>query len=141
MKQLPIDPYLPEIVAAMRERRSLVLVAPPGAGKTTHVPPALLEAGLAAKGHLVILQPRRIAARAAAMRMAEERGWRLGREVGYQVRFENRTRRDTRIHVVTEGIFIRRLQANPFLDGVAAVLLDEFHERSVHADLALAFVC
>jgi ATP-dependent helicase HrpB len=106
------------------------------------VPPALLEGLTRAgrKGRIVVLQPRRIAARAAAARIAFERGWTLGREVGYQVRFENRTSGETRIEVVTEGILTRRLQSNPFLEGTAAVILDEFHERSMHADLAIAIL-
>ncbi len=139
MRPLPIDSCLPEVLAAIRERGTLVLVAPPGSGKTTRVPPAMVE-GLPAKGRVIVLQPRRIAARAAAARIAQERGWTLGREVGYTVRFESRVSRDTRLEVVTEGILTRRLQSDPFLEGVAAVVLDEFHERSIHADLALAIL-
>jgi ATP-dependent helicase HrpB len=138
MQPLPIDPHLPAIAAALGAAGALVLVAPPGAGKTTRVPPALLAAE--ACGRLVLLQPRRIAARAAACRIAEERGWRLGGEVGYRVRFESRVGPATRIHVVTEGILIRQLQSNPFLEGVGTVILDEFHERSLAADLALALL-
>jgi ATP-dependent helicase HrpB len=129
------------VVDAVRgHHRAAVVVAPPGSGKTTRVPPALLEAGLPAPGRLLVLQPRRIAARAAAARIASERGWTLGREVGYQVRFENRSGRDTRIHVITEGILTRRLQGDPLLEGVAGVVLDEFHERSIHTDLAIALL-
>lgn len=124
----------------MRKHGALVLVSPPGSGKTTRVPPAILESGLAAKGRIVVLQPRRIAARAAAARIASEQGWTVGREVGYQVRFENRTSPETRLHIVTEGILTRILQGNPFLEGISAVVLDEFHERSLHADLALALL-
>lgn len=142
MTPLPIDPRLPEIVASLRDHRSLVLVAPPGAGKTTRLPTALIRAGVLAAEHpaMVLLQPRRVAARAAAERIAEENGWSLGGEVGYQVRFERRIGPRTRIQVVTEGILNRRLVADPFLEGVGAVVLDEFHERSLHTDLALALL-
>ncbi len=142
MIPLPIDPSLPEIVARLREQRSLVLVAPPGAGKTTRVPVAIERAGLLHPEHpsLVMLQPRRVAARASAVRIAEENGWRVGEEVGYQVRFERRIGRRTRIRVMTEGILNRQLIADPFLEGVGAVVLDEFHERSLHTDLALALL-
>jgi len=117
-----------------------VLVAPPGAGKTTRVPPALAAAGIGGSGRLVVLEPRRIAARAAARRIADERGWRVGEEVGYQVRFERRAGPATRILVATGGIFLQRLQADPLLSGVGAVVFDEVHERSLTADLALAMV-
>jgi ATP-dependent helicase HrpB len=129
------------VVEAVRgHHRAAVVVAPPGSGKTTRIPPALLEAGVLRDGRLLVLQPRRIAARAAAARIASERGWTLGREVGYQVRFENRSGRETRIHVITEGILTRRLQGDPFLDGVCGIVLDEFHERSIHTDLAIALL-
>jgi ATP-dependent helicase HrpB len=142
MTALPIDPSLPEIVGLARGRRCLVLVAPPGAGKTTRVPVALVEGGLLSRDYpnLVLLQPRRVAARAAASRIAEENGWTLGGRVGYQVRFEKRIGPDTRIRVLTEGILNRQLVNDPFLEGVGAVVLDEFHERSLHTDLALAFL-
>src|SRR5688572_31094577 len=106
---LPIDEVLPLVVAALRRHSCAVLRAPTGAGKTTRVPPALLDAGLAGKGTVVMLEPRRVAARAAARRMAEERGGELGGEVGFQVRFERRASRATRILVVTEGLLVRRL--------------------------------
>jgi len=142
MTPLPIDPAMPEILDQIRVRRSLVLVAAPGAGKTTRVPPALLESGLLATGHptLILLQPRRVAARASAGRIAAEQGWKLGGRVGYQIRFEKRIGPDTRLKVVTEGILNRQLIADPFLEGVGAVILDEFHERSLHTDLALALL-
>lgn len=137
---LPIDAVLDQVIDATRAHGAVVLVAPPGAGKTTRVPPALLDAGLAGDGRLLLLQPRRVAARACAQRIASERGSPVGGEVGYRIRFENRTGPDTRIEVLTEGLLTRRLQADPFLEGVGCVVLDEFHERSLHADLALALL-
>ena len=137
---LPIDEVLPKLVAALRANNAAVLVAPTGAGKTTRVPPALVDAGLAGKGQVVMLEPRRVAARAAAWRMASERGTPLGREIGYQVRFERQAGRDTRVLVVTEGIFVRMLADDPFLEGIGAVVFDEFHERNLDSDLALAMV-
>jgi ATP-dependent helicase HrpB len=135
---LPIDAVLPELVAALRAHPCAVLRAPTGAGKTTRVPPALLDAGLAGPGAVVMLEPRRVAARAAARRMAEERGTELGGEVGYQVRLERRASRVTRILVLTEGLLVRRLVDDPLLEGVGVLVFDEFHERSVDTDLALA---
>ncbi|WP_422931362.1 ATP-dependent helicase HrpB [Singulisphaera sp. PoT] len=142
MTPLPIDAWLPEITSRLREHRSLVLVAPPGAGKTTRVPVAIVASGLLSPEHrsLVMLQPRRVAARASATRIAEENGWRLGAEVGYHVRFDRKIGRETRIWVMTEGILNRQLVADPFLEGVGAIVLDEFHERSLHTDLALALI-
>ncbi|MBL8861232.1 MAG: ATP-dependent helicase HrpB [Planctomycetes bacterium] len=138
LSPLPIDAVLPELVAALAERSCAVLEAPTGAGKTTRVPPALLDAGLAGSGRVVMLEPRRLAARAAARRIASERGSELGAEVGYHVRFEKRASRDTRILVVTEGLLVRYLQDDPFLSDTGVVVFDEFHERSLHVDLALA---
>jgi ATP-dependent helicase HrpB len=140
--ELPIDSSLPEVLDAIRQHRRLVLVAQPGAGKTTRVAPALLKAGILAPEHpnLVLLQPRRVATRSVAGRIGEENGWAVGEEVGYQVRFERRIGPRTRLHVMTEGILNRKLVADPFLEGIGAVLLDEFHERSIHTDLALAFL-
>src|SRR5262245_15137984 len=135
---LPIDAVLPELVAALRDHPCAVLRAPTGAGKTTRVPPALLDSGLAGEGAVVMLEPRRVAARAAARRMAEERGAELGGEVGYQVRFERRAGRATRILVLTEGLLVRRLVDDPLLEGVGVLVFDEFHERNVDTDLALA---
>jgi ATP-dependent helicase HrpB len=137
---LPIDVVLPQIVAGLRKASAVVLRAPTGAGKTTRVPPALLNAGLAGSGSIVVLQPRRLTARACARRIAHERGVALGDEVGYQVRFDRRIGPKTRIKFVTEGIFLRMLQDDPFLESVAAVVFDEFHERSLNSDLALAMV-
>jgi len=133
---LPIDGALPAIVEAVQVGGSLVLVAEPGAGKTTRVPPALMEA--LPVGEIIVLQPRRIAARMAARRVAAELGEKVGQRVGYRVRFEDVGGKDTRIVFVTEAILTRRLLRDPELKGVAAVVLDEFHERSLHADLALA---
>jgi ATP-dependent helicase HrpB len=133
---LPVDAQLPEIVAAVRGHGAAVVVAPPGAGKTTRVPPALCSA----LGRVFVLQPRRVAARSVARRIAAERGWTPGEEVGWQVRMERRFSERTRLLIATEGILTARLAADPLLEGWAAVVLDEFHERSIHADLALAFV-
>jgi len=138
---LPIDEVLPDLVRHLREERGAVLVAPTGAGKTTQVPQALLDAGLVGgEQRILMLEPRRVAVRATARRIAHERGVEVGGEVGYQVRFERRVGRETRLAVITEGILTRRLQDDPFLEGVGAVVLDEFHERSVHSDLAVAFL-
>lgn len=138
--ELPIDPILPSIVEAVRSRGVVVLEAPPGAGKTTRVPLALLEAGLAGAGELIVLEPRRLAARLAAVRIASELGEAVGETVGYQVRYEDVSGPKTRLKFVTEGILVRRLIAEPSLPGVGAVVLDEFHERHLHADLALALL-
>jgi len=130
---LPIDPYLPQIVAAVRSRRAVILSAAPGAGKTTRVPPAL-----AADGAVLVLQPRRVAARSMARRIAAEQGWTLGREVGWHVRFERRFTSESRVVFATEGILTARLQQDPLLADFTTIVLDEFHERSVHADVGLA---
>lgn len=139
---LPIDIVLPRITAALADGtpggRSVVLRAPTGAGKTTRVPPALLDAGVAGDGQIVVLEPRRVAARAAARRMVAEGGWRLGGEVGFHIRFDRRAGPETRILVVTEGVMVRMLQGDPFLERVGAVVFDEFHERNLQSDLALA---
>ncbi len=140
LEPLPIDEVLPQLVLALRTTSSVVLRAPTGAGKTTRVPPALLDAGLLGKRRVIVLEPRRVAARAAARRMALEQGWRLGEEVGYQVRFDRKWSDRTRIVVVTEGTLVGMLQADPFLDDVAAIVFDEFHERTLDTDLALGMV-
>ena len=137
MLALPIDGVLPELLAALAERPCAVVVAPPGSGKTTRVPPALLELG---PGSVLVLQPRRVAARLAARRIADERGSRVGAEVGYRTRFDRKVSAATRIEVLTEGLLLRRLQSDPFLEGVSAVVLDEFHERSLDIDLAIALL-
>jgi ATP-dependent helicase HrpB len=140
MQPLPIDALLPEAVESLRRAPSLVVEAPPGAGKTTRVPPAVLDAGLAGVGDVLVLEPRRLAARMAARRVAEERGERVGKTVGYQVRFEEVSSRATRLRFLTEGVLTRRLLADPLLKGVGCVVLDEFHERHLQADLALALL-
>jgi ATP-dependent helicase HrpB len=140
LPSLPIDDALPQIIAALRTANAVVLQAPTGAGKTTRVPPALLDAGLAPRGAIIVLQPRRLTARACARRIAFERGTALGDEVGYHVRFDRCLGKQTRIQVVTEGIFLRMLQDDACQESVAAVIFDEFHERSLNSDLALAMV-
>jgi ATP-dependent helicase HrpB len=137
---LPIDGVLAEITSQLRAQANLVLRAPPGAGKSTRVPPAILDAGLAGDGQVVLLEPRRLAARAIAARISHERGSSMGREIGYQVRFDSRSGPETRILAVTEGIFLRKLQSDPFLDGISVVVFDEFHERNLSSDLALGMV-
>ncbi len=137
---LPIDAVLPELLDALRRGPSAVLRAPTGAGKTTRVPPALLDAGLAGNGRVVMLEPRRLAARAAARRMADERGTALGDEVGYAVRFDRKYSTKTRVLVVTPGVLLRALHDDPFLESAGAVVFDEFHERGLESDLALGMV-
>jgi ATP-dependent helicase HrpB len=135
---LPIDAVLDELSSTLDRGNAAVLVAPPGAGKTTRVPLALLDAPWARAKKIIVLEPRRIAARASADRMAKSLGERTGETVGYRVRFGSKVSRTTRIEVVTEGIFARQILDDPELSGVAAVLFDEFHERSLDADLGLA---
>ena len=152
---LPIYEIEPEIIGSLRQRRRLILSAPTGSGKSTQVPQMLLKHGLldnagpeignpkseirnGMRGRVVILQPRRIAARLLAARVAEELGVPLGRQVGYQIRFENVTSRDTRICFVTEGVLLRQMIEDPALTGIAAILFDEFHERHLYGDITLA---
>ncbi|MEO7094818.1 MAG: helicase-related protein, partial [Polyangiales bacterium] len=135
--RLPIDEVLPSILDVLAVRRSVVLQAPPGAGKTTRVPPALLDR---IEGEIVVLEPRRLAARLSARRVAEELGEKVGDRVGYEVRFERAISASTRLSYVTEGILTRRLIDDPSLRGVGAVVLDEFHERHLQGDLALALL-
>ncbi|MBX2813795.1 MAG: ATP-dependent helicase HrpB [Myxococcales bacterium] len=139
MDRLPICDILPQITSSLRSNSSLVLLAPPGAGKTTVVPGALVDAGLV-DGQLWVLEPRRLAARLASQRVAYERGGRLGGEVGYRVRFDNQTSASSKIVYVTEGVLTQRLIGDPLLEGLGAVVLDEFHERSIHADLNLSML-
>ena len=133
---LPIDDALPELIPALAGEGRAVLQAPPGAGKTTRVPLALLEAGF--EGRILMLEPRRLAARAAAERMAEALGQSAGQTVGYRIRGSAKVSKETRIEVVTEGILTRMLQTDPELPGVGCVIFDEYHERSLQADLGLA---
>jgi ATP-dependent helicase HrpB len=139
---LPIDAALPELTAALRGNNAAVLVAPPGAGKTTRVPLVLADEPWARQSgrssRILVLEPRRLAARAAAARMAHNLGETVGETVGLRVRFDSKISRQTRIEIVTEGIFTRMIVDDPMLTGVAAVLFDEFHERSLDADLGLA---
>jgi ATP-dependent helicase HrpB len=135
---LPIDDALPGLTAALRARNAAVLVAPPGAGKTTRVPLVLADEAWARDRRILVLEPRRLAARAAAERMAATLGERVGETVGLRVRFGSKVSRRSRIEIVTEGIFTRLILDDPMLDGIAAVLFDEFHERSLDADLGLA---
>jgi ATP-dependent helicase HrpB len=132
---LPVDAYVEDIVALVRAEKRAIVLAPPGAGKTTRLPPALTRLG-----RTILLQPRRVAARTLARRIASERGWTLGEEIGWQIRFERRFNARTSLLVATEGILTARLQSDPLLSDFAVVVLDEFHERSIHADLALALV-
>ncbi|MGO9742127.1 MAG: ATP-dependent helicase HrpB [Roseiarcus sp.] len=135
---LPIDGVLPSLCAALSASTRAVLVAPPGAGKTTRVPLALLDQPFASAGKIIVLEPRRLAARAAARRMASTLGETVGETIGLSVRLQSLTSRRTRVQVVTEGVFARMILDDPTLEGVAAVLFDEFHERSLDADLGLA---
>lgn len=135
---LPIDEVLPEIRSQLQQHNNLVLQAPPGAGKTTRVPLALLDAGWLQNRSIIMLEPRRLAVRAAATRMADLLAEAVGQRVGYQIRFERKSSPQTRIEVVTEGILTRRLQTDPALENVGLVIFDEYHERSLQADLGLA---
>lgn len=137
---LPIDALLPGLLSTLEQASTVLLQAPPGAGKTTRVPPALLPAGWRGDGRILMLEPRRLATRAAARFMAGGFGEPVGKTVGFRTRLETRVSAATRIEVVTEGILLRMLQDDPELPGIAAVLFDEFHERSLNADLGLALV-
>ena len=140
LPNLPITAQLPTLCTALHQRPNAVLVAPPGAGKTTIVPLALLDASWRGDGRIIVLEPRRLAARAAATRMASLLHEPVGQTAGYRTRTDSATSPTTRIEVVTEGLMVRRLLSDPALDGVAAVLLDEIHERSLESDMALALL-
>ena len=140
MRSLPIDPLLPKIIDCFAHSSRLVLRAPPGAGKTTRIPAALLDAGLAGTRQVVVLEPRRIVARAVAEYVAHERGGSIGGEVGYKVRFEQRGGPATRLWFLTEGVLGRQLVHDPFLEPVGVAVLDEFHERHLQGDVALAVI-
>ena len=136
---LPIDQVIPEAIAALRDQRGLVLSAPPGTGKTTRFPVRLLEEPWLTQ-RILLVEPRRVASRAAARRIAMERQSQLGGEVGYHVRLDRKVSRDTRLIALTPGILLRQLMDDPFLEGVSCVLFDEAHERGLDSDLALAMV-
>src|SRR5215470_564473 len=140
MDSLPVDEALPRLKEALAARNAAVLVAPPGAGKTTRVPLALLDASWLAGRKIVMQEPRRLAARAAARRMSATLGEQVGETVGYRVRLDTRVGPRTRIEVVTDGLFLRLLQDDPSLDGVGCVIFDELHERGLESDLAFALV-
>lgn len=135
---LPIESVIPALRQALAARDEAVLEAPPGAGKTTRVPLALLDEPWLAGQKIILLEPRRLAARAAAERLAEQLGERCGQTVGYRMRLDSKVSAQTRIEVVTEGILLRQLQEDPALEGVGLLIFDEFHERSLDADLGLA---
>src|SRR5262245_32703140 len=135
---LPVDAILPDLARALREGANAVLVAPPGAGKTTRAPLVLLNEEWAKTGKIILLSPRRVAARAAAARMASQLGESVGQTIGFRVRLESRVSRVTRVEIVTEGVFTRQILNDPSLAGVACVIFDEFHERSLEGDLGLA---
>lgn len=139
-KTLPVDNVLPDVIAALTQHKAAVLQAPTGSGKTTRVSPAILKAGLLNDGLLVLLQPRRVAARACARAMATMLGEKVGGTIGYQIRFERKMSKETKILVVTEGILTRRFADDPMLEDISCIVLDEFHERSLHTDLTLAFL-
>src|SRR5215468_608275 len=134
---LPIDVALPRLTAALAGNDATVLVASPGAGKTTRVPLVLLDEAWAKDKKILVLEPRRLAARAAAARMASTLREQVGDTIGLRVRFDSKVTKHTRIEIVTEGVFTRLVLDDPSLDGIAAVLFDEFHERSLDADLGL----
>jgi ATP-dependent helicase HrpB len=130
---LPVDNYIATLRDRLATHRAVVVSAAPGAGKTTRIPPALVDAG-----PVILLQPRRVAARAVTRRIADEHGWRVGKEIGWQIRFERRSSSETQLLVVTEGILTARLQHDPLLSDFVTIIFDEFHERSIHSDLGLA---
>lgn len=139
MQPLPVDDLCPQIVKQLLGQQTVILRAPPGSGKTTRVAPALIHAGLGCQqSRTYLLQPRRVAAVSTAQRIATEQGWQLGRQVGYQVRFDSKTSNETALVVATEGVLLRRLADDPTADGIGCIILDEFHERSLNADLLLA---
>jgi ATP-dependent helicase HrpB len=135
---LPVSDAIPALHAALNAGRNAVLVAPPGAGKTTMVPLALLDAPWRGDNRILMLEPRRLATRAAATRMAFLLNQPVGKTIGYRTRLDGAGSAETRVEVITEGLLLRRLQSDPGLDGVAAVILDEIHERSLESDLGLA---
>lgn len=141
MIPLPIDALIPEVIEQLKQSSAVIVEAPPGSGKTTRIAPSLIDAGLCdSQRKAYLLQPRRVAAKATAQRIAAERGGQLGKEIGYQVRFESEVSAATALIVATEGVLLRRLASDPTIDDLGVVILDEFHERSLNADLILAMV-
>jgi len=140
MPDLPIYELQDAMLAELRSGNRLILQAPTGSGKSTQVPQILLEGGVVGEGEIVVLQPRRLATRMLAARVAQERGSRLGGEVGYQIRLDKVTSKETRIRFVTEGVLLRQLLADPRLGGISVVVFDEFHERHLYGDITLARV-
>lgn len=138
ISNLPIESIREELKATLKQNSRFVLEAPTGSGKSTQIPQMLLDEGMVKEGCIVILQPRRIAARMLAKRISQERSSELGKEVGYQVRFEKHATRETRILFLTEGILLRKMLTDPHLQGISAILFDEFHERNLYSDLSLA---
>ncbi|MCX5883371.1 MAG: DEAD/DEAH box helicase, partial [Deltaproteobacteria bacterium] len=139
MSLLPIEAHLPDLKRILQVHRNAVLAAPPGAGKTTRIPLSLLAEAWLTGQKIILLEPRRLAARAAARRMAFMMNEAVGQTVGYRMRLERKVSAATRIEVVTEGVLTRRVQNDPALTSVGLVIFDEFHERSIHADTGLAF--
>ena len=135
---LPIYELESAVVDALTKDNRLILQAPTGSGKSTQIPQILLDRGLAGNGQIIVLQPRRLATRMLAARVASERGQRLGDEVGYQIRLDRVASDRTRILFVTEGVLLRRMLGDPSLRGVSAILFDEFHERHLYGDITLA---
>src|SRR5205814_170321 len=137
-RELPIFELETALVAALREHSRLVLQAPTGSGKSTQVPQIVLDHGLAGDGEIVVLQPRRLATRMLAARVAQERNGRLGEEVGYQIRLDKVCSARTRIRFVTEGVLLRQMLSDPKLRGISVIVFDEFHERHLYGDITLA---
>ncbi len=141
MIPLPVDSLIPELIEHLKASTAVIIDAPPGSGKTTRVAPSLIDAGLCDRERRTfLLQPRRVAAKATAQRIAVERNWQLGKEVGYQVRFDSKVSDSTSLIVATEGILLRRLAADPTIEDIRTVVLDEFHERSLNSDLILGML-
>ena len=141
MISLPVDALLPDLIEHLKESTAAIVEAPPGSGKTTRVAPSLIDAGLCDRERRTfLLQPRRLAAKSTAQRIAAERNWQLGKEVGYQVRFDSKVTSSTSLIVATEGILLRRLAADPTIEDIGTVVLDEFHERSLNSDLILGML-
>ena len=137
-RTLPIQQHIPDILAALEISRRTVVQAPPGAGKTTRVPLALLDAPWLTNKKIILLEPRRLAAISCATHMADLLKEKVGQTIGYQIRLDRKIGPNTRIEVITEGIFTRKIQTDPSLEDVGVVIFDEFHERNIHSDLGLA---